>query len=441
MKRCDLLIGLALTALLPAQDLVPKAAPETRPVLIRGAVIHTVTHGTILGGQLWFQDGVIRGVVAAGEAPGLPAGVEPLVIDGTDLHVYPGLIAARTALGLQEMGMVRQSVDLSEVGELTPEAMAMVAINPDAAALPVTRSNGVLAAAVFPAGGLLPGRVAVIQLDGWSNDDLAVSADAGLVIAWPAMPSGEPHGRRGRQSGPDAATAARLARQRLDDAFAAAAGWVGAISADAKVGIDLRWQAMAPAVRGEKPVFMLANDAEQIESAVIWAASRHLRAVIVGGEGSLACADLLVRHQVPVIVDGTHRLPRSDDSPYSEPFELPARLHEAGVRFCLASGEQFYNERNLPYAAATAVAFGLDRQTALESITSAAADILGVGARLGSIEVGKDATLFLADGSPLELTTRIDRAFVRGRQIDLRNKQTELARKYREKYRQLGKPR
>lgn len=439
--RSLLLLGLA--AALPAQDLIPKAAPEPRPVLIRGAVLHTVTRGTILNGTLWFQDGTIRGVLAADEQPSLPAGVEPLVIDGTNLHVYPGLIAAHTSLGLQEIGAVRQSVDLDEVGDLTPEAKALLAVNPDSAALPVTRSNGVLVAAVFPQGGLVPGRAAVIRLDGWTNSDLAVQDDAGVVVAWPAPPTSRGRGsRRGlRRPSEDPAAAVKKARQRIDDEFARARAWLDATAAAAGTPMDLRAAALAPCLRGERPVFVLADDAEAIESAVLWAADRDLRMVLVGGRQSLACAALLVEHKVPVILDGTHRLPDNDDSAYSEPFELPARMHQAGVRFCLASGEPFYNERNLPYAAATAVAFGLDRQAALASITQDAADILGVGDRLGSLEVGKEATLFLADGSPLELTTQVRRAFVRGRDIDLRNKQTELARKYREKYRQLGQPR
>ena len=184
-------------------------------------------------------------------------------------------------------------------------------------------------------------------------------------------------------------------------------------------------------------MFLLANTVEQIESAVLWAKRRSLKLVIVGGHEALACAELLKRHDVPVVLDGVHRMPSRDDAPYDEPFTLPRDLHAAGVRFCIATGDDFSNDRNLPYHAATAMAYGLPADVALASVTRLPAEILGVGDRLGTLEVGKDATLFVADGSPLELTTKIEMAWIGGRRIDLRNKQTELAKKYRARYRQL----
>jgi len=429
-----------------AQDLVHKAAPQKGPVVLTNAVIHTVGAGIVLGGSLWFEDGRIRAVLAAGEKPDLPAGATPLVLDLQGKHVYPGLISAHTALGLQEIGMVRQTVDVDEIGEATPEVLAAVAINPDTTAIPVARSNGVLAAAVFPGGGSLPGRVSVIQLDGWTNQDLAVRADAGPVVAWPMQqPAAERRPRRGPggPAGPgtgapaeDPAETLRKARDAIDAAFSAAQAWLKARAADAGTPLDLRHLALAPALRGEAPVFVLANDLEQIESAVLWATGRGLHPVVVGGADAVACADLLRERKVPVIVDGVHRLPGRDDMPFDAAFTLPARLAAAGVRFCIATGSDFSQDRNLPYHAATAAAFGLPPEQALAAITKDAAEILGVGDRLGTLAAGKDATLFVADGDPFELTTRIELAFVQGRQIDLRNKQTELANKYRERYRQ-----
>lgn len=434
-------LALALAAT-RAQDLLPKAAPQQAPVVLQNAVLHTVTGGIVLGGTVWFLDGTIRGVLPANAPLKFPNDAVPVVHDLQGKHVFPGLIAVNSTLGLVEIGMVRQTVDSDEIGELSPEALAAVAVNPDSAALPVARSNGVLAAAVFPIGGLLPGRASVMQLDGWTNRDMTVRADAGPVVSWPAQSSGE-RGRRGpRGAAPAAegneANATKKARQRIDDAFAAARAWLDASAADASLPVDIRHQALVPALRREVPVFLLADDLEQIESAVLWARSRNLRAVIVGGRDAASCAPLLRDHDVPVVLAGVHRLPRRDDSAYDEPFTLPARLASLGVRFCLASGGDFSNERNLPYHAATAIAFGLDRQRALAAITHDAAVICGVDDHLGSLAVGKDATLFVADGEPFELTTKIEMAFVRGRQIDLRNKQTELAKKYRERYRQLG---
>lgn len=431
---------LALAPLL-AQDLVPKAPPQDVPVVLQNAVLHTVTGGIVLGGTLWFQGGTIRGVLPAGEGAKLPDGSRPVVLDLQGKHVFPGMIAVASSLGLVEIGMVRQTVDTDEVGELSPEALALVAINPDSTALPVARSNGVLAAVVFPVGGLLPGRASVVQLDGWTNADLAVRRDAGPVVAWPAASSG---GERGRRAGRGAAAgdagdgnATKKARQRIDDAFTAARAWLDAFAADPSLPVDIRHQALVPALRREAPVFVLADDLEQIESAVLWAHSRGLRAVVVGGRDAASCAVLLREHDVPVVITGVHRLPRRDDSAYDEAFTLPKTLADLGVRFCIASGGDFSNERNLPYHAATAAAFGLAPERAFAAITHDAAVVCGVDDRLGSLAVGKDATLFVADGHPFDLPTKIELAFVQGRQIDLRNKQTELAKKYRERYRQL----
>lgn len=432
----------ALAALAPAQDLGQKAPKQTAPIVLQNAVLHTVTGGIVLGGTLWFHDGQIRGVLAADQKLELPPGSKPEVIDLQGKHVFPGMIAVNTQLGLTEIISVRQTVDTDEVGEMSPEAKALVAVNPDSTAIPVARSNGILAAGVFPVGGLIPGRVSVIQLDGWTNDDLKVRDDAGPVVAWPGGGGGgfsRRFGRTGDDGESSGNDAAKKSRQRIDDAFTAARAWLDAFTADPTIGVDLRHQALVPALRGEAPVFLLADDVEQIESAVGWAVARKLRPVVVGGRDAALCSPLLKDHKVPVVVTGVHRLPRRDDSAYDEPFTLPKRLVDAGLTICLATGQDFSFDRNLPYHAATAATFGLGRDAAFAAITIEAAKVLGVDDRLGSLTVGKDATLFVADGHPFDLPTKIEMAFVRGRRVDLSNKQTVLEAKYRERLRQLGR--
>jgi imidazolonepropionase-like amidohydrolase len=433
---------LACTAMLPAQDLVPKAAPQQHPIVLANATIHTVGGPLILGGSLWFQNGVIQGVLAADQKLDLPAGTKAEIVDLQGKHVYPGFVSAMTSLGLEEIGMVKQTVDVDELGDLVPEALALTAVNPDSTAIPVARSNGILTAAVFPRGGLLPGRASVIQLDGWTNAEITVRADAGPVIGWPALPSAnERRGRRGARPEPataaDPVAAVHEARDRIDAAFTAAEAWLRARAADPSLPYAIQHVALAPALRREVPVFVLADDQEQIESAVLWARARGLHAVVVGGRDAVDCAALLKQHDVPVVLAGTHKLPQRDDSPDDEAFTRPAELARAGVRFCIASGADFSQERNLPYQAATAIAFGLDPKEALAAITLRPAEILGIADMVGSLAPGKMATLFVCDGDPLELPTTIEMAFVQGRRIDLRNKQTELANKYRERYRQL----
>ncbi|MFN3244292.1 MAG: amidohydrolase family protein [Planctomycetota bacterium] len=436
MIRTTCIAAAVLLSAAPAQDLLPKAAPQRGAVILSNATIHTATGKIILGGTVWFADGKIRGVLPNGQNPRLGrVESEPLRIDLKGRHVFPGMISAHTSLGLVEIGQVPQSVDTNELGDMSPEAIAATAVNPDSAAIPVARSNGVLAALTFPTGGTLPGRASLIQLDGWTNADMAVRRDAGPVVSWPSDTGGRFRFRRSPSTGDRPSVAER--RQAIDDAFAAAKAWAEARQHDPSIARDIRKEALVPALRGERPVFVLANSVEQIESAVLWGKRRGLKLVIVGGHEARACAALLKQHDVPVVLDGVHRLPRRADAAYDEPFTLPRDLHQAGVRFCIATGDDYSNDRNLPYHAATAMAFGLDEATTLASVTRLPAEILGVGDRLGTLEQGKDATLFVADGSPFELTTSIELAWIQGRQVDLRNKQTELAKKYRGRYRQL----
>ena len=427
------LAALALLPCLPAQDLTPKAPPQSRPVVIENAMLHTVANGTLANATLWFERGVLRGV----GTEGAPAPADALRVDGKGLHVYPGLIAACSQLGLIEIDLVRATNDRAETGGITPEVRAAVAVNPDSAVIPVTRSNGVLVAGVFPLGGLVPGRAAVVQLEGWTTEELTVLGDAGVVVNWPVLPRLDNLRDVRPEVKKELAERGHKERARIEQFFAQARAWFARRQTEPELPTDLRFEGLEPVLRGELPVFLQADLLEPIESGLAWCQRAGLRPVLVGGGQAHLCLELLKARDVPVIVTGTFRLPRRDDSSFDEAYALPAVLQKAGVRFCLAGGDEFYNQRNVPYEAATAIAHGLDPDAALRSITLSAAEILGAGKRLGSLEVGKDATLILTDGDPLELTTKTLRAFVGGRDVDLRNKQTELAKKYRERYRQL----
>jgi imidazolonepropionase-like amidohydrolase len=139
---------------------------------------------------------------------------------------------------------------------------------------------------------------------------------------------------------------------------------------------------------------------------------------------------------VPVIVTGTHRLPERRHSAYDEPYTLPARLKRAGVRFCLAGYDRFSASaiRNLPQHAGTAAAFGLRPEDAVRAITLDAAEILGIADRVGSLEPGKDATIIVTAGDVLEIASRVERAWIGGREVDLDSRHKRLYRKYKAKY-------
>jgi imidazolonepropionase-like amidohydrolase len=422
-----------------AQDLTSRATRVEPWLLIEHGSVHPVSGPVIEDGWVLLRNGVIEDVGKSPFGGTPPGGARRL--DAKGKHVYPGLIGAVTQLGLTEIGSVRASRDFTETGDVTPEARASVAINPDSTFFPVTRANGVLAAGVFPTGGVIPGRAGVIQLEGWTSESMTVLGDAGVVLNWPQGRGGG-RGRFGpapERSEDDQARDANAAVRRIEEFFEAAAAYHAAKRGDPKIPTDIRLEAMeglfgTPEKPASKTTFVNAQEYDQILAAVGFATRLKLKLVIVGGRDAILLADTLKARGIGVIVSGTFRQPRRNDSPYDEAYTLPARLEAAGVKWCLASGDETPHERNLPYAAGIACAHGLTREAALRSITLSAAELLGVGEKLGSLEKGKLATLIVTDGDPLEVTTKVERAFISGREIDLSSKHTKLAEKYRAKY-------
>ncbi|HIL72497.1 MAG TPA: imidazolonepropionase, partial [Verrucomicrobia bacterium] len=357
------------------------------------------------------------------------------IVPATGKHVYPGLISAYTQLGVKEINTISESTDVSEVGDMNPEVQVMVALNPDSVHFPVARANGILSAVVFPSGGLMPGHAGLIRLDGWTTEDMTIVKDLGLVIQWPSP---------GRSRNKERLQGMGKSIENLENLFQDARAYFSVRESDSKVPVDLRYEGLRSVLesgkdRGEVlPLFIKAQSYDQIVSAVDFSQRNQVRIIIVGGRDSVVCADLLKKYRIPVVLLSTLRLPKRADRPYDGPFQLPGELEAAGIDWCLASDESNSAQRNLPYHAAMAAAFGLPQQSAVKSITLSAARILGVGDQLGSLEPGKSATFFIADGSILEITTHVTDAYIDGRRINLVSKQTRLRDKYREKYRQLG---
>jgi len=419
-----------------ASDQIP-APPQAHPIALVGGTIHTVTGPVIEQGIVLFDQGKI---IAIGKDLPLPPGTER--IDVTGKHVYPGFMAANTALGLTEIGAVRATRDLAETGDINPNVRAEVALNPDSELLPVARANGITLAQCVPEGGLLSGTSAIIQLDGWTWEDLTLKAPVGLHLRWPSMII---------RRGPAVTTSEDNQRKQIDeqvkkirDAFAEARAYKKAKEAETQKGIpyhatDLRWEAMMPVLEKKIPLFVHAAELKQIQAALQWAEEENVKMVLVGGQDAWRMADLLKAKGIPVILGPIHTVPLRRWEGYDTPFTLPKKLHEAGVQFCIAGSDgEAAQVRNLPYQAAMAAAYGLPKDEALKAITLYPAQILGLADRVGSIEVGKDATLIVTDGDPLEIPTHVEREFIQGRAIDLDNRHERLYRKYAEKYRRLG---
>lgn len=411
-----------------AHDQVP-GTPQTQPIALKNVTVYPVVGDVIENAVLVFENGKIT---AIGADVAVPAGSR--VIDGAGRRVYPSFIESWSYLGLREVGSVKATQDYEESGDINPNLHAQKAVNPDSELIPVARVNGIGLAISRPRG-LVGGQAALMRLDGWSYEDMTLAAQTAMVMSWPSSRAAFfpwlPEKRR-----------EELKKERdkklsdLEDFFQQAQHYRQAMAA-AKAGKapmprpNPRLDAMQAALAGTQPVWIEADRSDEIHEALDFAQRYGLKMVLVSGHQADQALEQLKRYQVPVILVRTQDLPVRRDESYDHVYRLPAILHEAGVPFAIAIGSTMGNDRNLPYQAAAAVAYGLDPAAALASITLAPAQIIGVADRVGSLEVGKDATLFLCDGDPLEITTQVSAMFIEGAEVDLNNKQKMLYDKYK----------
>jgi imidazolonepropionase-like amidohydrolase len=415
-----------------AHDQIP-GAPQARPIVIRGATVHTVDGADIDGGSVLFAEGRITAVGKSVQPP-----PRALTIDAKGKHVYPGLIEPLTDLGLREISAVDATDDRTEYGRENPNARAWVAVNPDSELIPVARAGGVLVAMTAPRGNWLRGQSAVIQLDGWTVSEMTLLAPAGLFVDWSAVHSRDD----------DDAKRRRQREERLADFDAlldqARRYGQARTARPDQTPTNVRLDSLLPLVEGRLPLIVEADRQSEIESAVAYGVAQGLKVIIYGGYDAERCATLLKQYQIPVIIASTYRLPLRRDDPYDAAYTLPSRLRRAGVHYAIGgpgggSPGGAASARNLPYHAAVAVAYGLSEQEALRAITLSPAEILGVDDRIGSIAVGKDATLLITDGNILETETHVTDAYIQGRQVDLGSRHKMLYEKYRKKYAQQPK--
>ena len=400
---------------------IPGAIQE-KPIALVNATIHPVTAPAIDEGAIVFDNGKI---IALGTNASIPAEAERIDVQGK--HVYPGLINPSGNLGLIEINSVRATLDYAEAGRMNPNVRAEVAVNPDSELIPVTRSNGVLFSLSAPSGGLITGTSVLLQLDGWTWEDMTLKSPIGMHVRWPRM----------RATPEDAEPKENEQIKALRDAFNAARSYQKAKQNGGPREIDLRHESLLPVLDRQVPLIIEGDTMLQIQSAVAFSQQQNVRMILEGGFDAPLCAELLKRHQIPVIVGGVLRLPRGRSDDYDVAYTLPDRLRRAGLQFCIAGTGRFdaANARNLPYQAAMAAAFGLPKNEALKSITIYAAEIFGVADRIGSLEVNKDASLIITTGDPLETATQVEAAFIEGRKVDLNNRQKRLWKKYQTKYR------
>jgi imidazolonepropionase-like amidohydrolase len=412
------------------------AAPgaTAQELVIRGGTVHTLAGPAIPNGAVLIRDGKIVAVGATvAAAPGAT------IIDATGKHVYPGLFDAITQLGLTEIGAVDVTNDLTELGTFNPHLLGATAVHPASEHIPVARANGVTHAVAAPGvrTGGIGGQGSLVNLDGWTVEEMLVAPSVGMMLDWPTIQTrafGFGTAAQGERSYRDAKRQYDARVDSLETWFDAARQYHHAVGAGTAVPRDLRLEAFGPVLEGTLPLLVTANTTRAILDAVAFADSQKVRLVILGGREAWKVADTLAAKRVPVILGRTAALPGSENEGYDEKYAQPGRLHAAGVAFAISTFDAS-DSRTVPYEAGFAVPYGLPEEEALRAITAYPAQILGVGDQLGTIEPGKIANLIVTDGNPLEIRTQVEHVVIAGREVSLENKHQALYERYR------GRPR
>jgi imidazolonepropionase-like amidohydrolase len=406
--------------------------PQSVTTALQGATIHTVTNGVIENGTIVFDNGVITAV--GGAEVTIPAGAR--VVDVSGKHIYPGLIDAYTTVGISEIGAVSMSNDVREVGDFNPNIRAELGVNAESRHIGTSRSAGVLTAITTPGGGLISGMSSAMALEGWTWEEMSMEGAAALNVNWPNPNPGR-RGFRGSSEDEDERPSYAERVQELKDFFAEARAYRDAVEAGVEVRSDSRYDAMIPAINGDIPVIVAANGAAQINDAITWATAEGLRLVIRGGNDAIHVADRLAAEEIPVILTSTMAAPGRAHEGYDAAYRRAADLYEAGVKFAISGGSSALNTDRLGYEAGVAVAFGLPEEEAIKAVTINVAEFLGLDDRIGSLEPGKQATLLITTGTPLDMTSDIEQAYIQGRELDMNDIQKHFFEKYMTKIRQL----
>ena len=430
MKKI-LIYSIALVLLAPyyvhAQAPAP-VKPQDKKIVLTGGVAHLGNGQVIQNSVIGFDKGKLTIVADASSNPSI-AGYEEIKITGR--HVYPGLILPNSQVGLMEVSSIRAMNDFNERGEMNPNVRAIPAYNTDSEYYPTFRYNGVLLAETTPTGGLISGSSSVVEMEGWNWEDAAHTVDMAIHMNWPR--------RMSREFDFSTFSFSETANKNYDkntgdlDQFFADATAYGKQSSKER---NLKMEAMQGLFDGKKTLMLHADNPKEIIEAVRFGQKHKVqRMTIVTATGAYFVTDFLKENKIPVILTATHELPERPDDDVDMPYKLPYLLSSAGVTVSLAHDGMLGHARNLAYYAGTAVAYGMDKEEALKTITSNTAKALGIDARVGTIEVGKDATIFVSNGDVFDFRTSIlSHAFISGKSVTLPNKHQELFERFSKKY-------
>ena len=419
------LAAFLIAAPLLAQSVIINNPGVKGTFAIRNANIVPVTSAPIANGTIVFANGVITAIGATVNVP-----ANAIIIDGTGLSVYPGLIDSGCTVGLTEIDSVAGTVDTSETGEINPNARADVAVNPHSNLIPVTRLNGITAVVTTPQGGLVSGQSALMQLAGWTPKEMTIKAPLALHIRFPRLRSGALEEQPEEEAEKEATKSYRDQLDKLRELFRDARAYGKATGAKAhRIDRDLILEAMVPYAEGRAPVVIHANIERDIRAAIKFATDEKLKMILADAHDAPRVTKELKSHDIPVLLGPILDMPDREDDPYDYVYGGAKALYDAGVRFSIESTDS-HNTRNLPYHAAASAAFGLPKDVALKAVTIFPAEIFGVADKIGSLEVGKIANVIVTDGDPLEIRTNVKRVFIAGEDIPMESNQTLLYKKF-----------
>jgi imidazolonepropionase-like amidohydrolase len=395
--------------------------------LFTGGIAHIGNGQVIENSAIGFEKGKLI-LVADATTIRISSQDYDTIINIQDKHIYPGIIALNTTIGLSEIEAVRSTNDFAETGSLNPSSRSIIAYNTDSKIIPTVRSNGVLIAEVAPQGGVVSGQSSVVKLDGWNYEDAAYKTDVGIHLNWPSMrvlkkSKAEQEEKQIEQS--------KKELNKIVMLFADARAYALNSSIQNK---NIHLESMKGLFNGSKKLFVHCNYVKEIIASVNFCKEYGIKMVLVGGKDAWMVAGLLKENNIPVIIEQTHRLPSNEDEAVDLPYQLPFLLKSAGIEIAICN-TGFWQVRNLTFQAGTAAEYGLTKEEALTAITLTPARILGIDSTLGSLEPGKDATFVISDGDLLDMrSSTVQAAFIDGRRLDLDNIQTQLYRKFSARY-------
>ena len=419
---------LVMVGALQAQTPYP-AGPQQKPMVITGATIHVGNGQVISNGAIAFDAGKITYVGAASGAPSDKSKYD--FMDATGKQIYPGFILPNSQVGLEEVSSIRATIDFDETGEFNPNVRSLISYNTDSEMIPAFRFNGVLMAEVAPVGGVISGTSSVMQMEGWNWEDAVHTKDVAIHLNWPSTLKAKfdfDTFTRTFEANPDYSKNIEEINAFFNDAIA----YNKLVSKET----NLKLESMQGLFAGSQVLIIHSSLAKEMVDAIKFAQAHGVKRIaLLADDQALKITSFLKENNIPVILGPVHRIPAKEDDAYDLPYELPSLMTKAGIMICISHEGMLGLSRNLPFYAGTAVAHGLEKEEALKAITLNTAKILGIDKVTGSLEVGKDATLFVSSGDALDYVgNKLSDAFIVGKHVILNSKQQELYERYSKKY-------